>query len=306
MDGNISQYYLELSNKPVRFEAVNQLTNVFFDDSNKDVFAVRSGGVMGVVVKSPNNEGKPLNFRMEDHGPVLSIKFSLDHKVLAVQRTNNSVEFMNFDGNKVDSEYSQSCKKNSNVLGFVWTYINEVALITDHGIELYMHLKTTSTSVQWFVWCSFNKIALLASAHGSQLQPVLFKPGSISKLPKVETEPGRMALERDLTLATLYGVPAVLILRHQSGPHTAEVHVYTINGPGQALVKSHVLKLGLSGRFAINVVDDLILVHHQVCIYIVLYQISTKGKPKKRYMFLSLVVTIDIRSQHISGFSIAN
>lgn len=28
---------LELSNNPVRFEAVNQLTNVFFDDSNKHV-----------------------------------------------------------------------------------------------------------------------------------------------------------------------------------------------------------------------------------------------------------------------------
>jgi hypothetical protein len=77
-------------------------------------------------------------------------------------------------------------------------------------------------------------------------------------------EPGRMALERDVTLSTLYDVPAVLILRHQSGPQSAEVHVHTLSGPGQAPVKTHVLKLGLSGRFAINIVDDLILVHHQV------------------------------------------
>jgi hypothetical protein len=34
-----SDYYLELSENPVRFEAVNQLTNVFFDDSNKHVSA---------------------------------------------------------------------------------------------------------------------------------------------------------------------------------------------------------------------------------------------------------------------------
>lgn len=73
-----------------------------------------------------------------------------------------------------------------------------------------------------------------------------------------------MALERDVTLGTLYDTPAILILRHQSGPHTAEVHIHLINGPGQAPVKSHVLKLGLSGRFAINIVDDLVLVHHQV------------------------------------------
>lgn len=79
-------------------------------------------------------------------------------------------------------------------------------------------------------------------------------------------EPARMALERDVTLSTLYGVPAVMILRHQSEPQTAEVHVHTLNGPGQAPVKTHVLKLGVSGRFAINIVDDLILVHHQVCI----------------------------------------
>lgn len=77
-----------------------------------------------------------------------------------------------------------------------------------------------------------------------------------------------MALERDVTLATLYNIPAVLILRHQSGPSTAEVHIHTLNGPGHAPVKSHVLKLGQSGRFAINVVDDIILVHHQVNILI--------------------------------------
>lgn len=29
--------YLELSNNPIRFEAVGQLTNVFFDDSNRQV-----------------------------------------------------------------------------------------------------------------------------------------------------------------------------------------------------------------------------------------------------------------------------
>lgn len=152
---------------------------------------------MGVVVKNANESLNAINFRMEDHGPVLSIKFSLDHKVLAVQRKNNSVEFMNFDGSSLDTEYSQSCKKNSNILGFVWSSNIEVAFITDHGVELYLvipekkilkHLKTTPATVQWFVWCSLNKIALLASAHGSQLVPVMIKQGTISKMPKVESK----------------------------------------------------------------------------------------------------------------------
>lgn len=161
------------------------------------MFAVRSGGVMGVVVKCPSEKDTTLSFRMEDHGSVISIKFSLDKRILAVQRTSTSVEFMNFSGQIDGTEYSQSCKKNSNILGFIWTQENEVAFITDHGIELYLvlrekrslkQLKTVSATVQWFVWCSYNKIALLASAHGSHLQPFVFKPGVVSKLPKVESK----------------------------------------------------------------------------------------------------------------------
>lgn len=35
--------YLQLSGNPLRFEAVNQLTNVFFDDSNKEVGTHKKG-----------------------------------------------------------------------------------------------------------------------------------------------------------------------------------------------------------------------------------------------------------------------
>ena len=87
----------------------------------------------------------------------------------------------------------------------------------------------------------------------------------------VLAEPGRMALERDVTLATLYGTPAVLILRHYANPQPAEVHVHTLNGLSQVPVKTHVLRLALSGRFAINVVDNLIIVHNQVCYFVTIY-----------------------------------
>lgn len=103
---------------------------------------------------------------------------------------------MNFNGTVLEKEYSQATKKNSTLLGFVWSQQNEVALITDHGIELYTiipekrslrHLKTTSATIQWFVWCAKNNIALLASSHGSHLQPVVFKAGAFNKLSKLES-----------------------------------------------------------------------------------------------------------------------
>lgn len=51
---------------------------------------MRSGGATGVVVKGHKDNLK-CSFRMEDKGPVLSIKFSPDLKILSVQRSAHSV-----------------------------------------------------------------------------------------------------------------------------------------------------------------------------------------------------------------------
>lgn len=105
------------------------------------VFTVRSGGVTGVTVNGMD-EAKCTSFRMEDKGPIISIKFSPDHKILAIQRNlegqNATVEFANFkDLVPTNVEYSHTCKwKNAKILGFVWPKANEIAFITDHGIEL--------------------------------------------------------------------------------------------------------------------------------------------------------------------------
>lgn len=157
---NMEEFYLQLSENPIRFDAVSQLTNVFFDDTNGQVlffriikvvffatflnqliflqvFAVRSSGVTGVIVKGPD-QSSCTTFRMEDKGPVISIKFSPDLSVLAIQRSHTSVDFMNFENLiPTTAEYSQNCKwKNGSLLGFVWTKANELAFISDHGIEI--------------------------------------------------------------------------------------------------------------------------------------------------------------------------
>ncbi|XP_067887130.1 regulator of MON1-CCZ1 complex [Heterodontus francisci] len=50
------EHYLELCDSPVQFEKVSAVNNVFFDEANKQVFAVRSGGATGVVVKGPDDK----------------------------------------------------------------------------------------------------------------------------------------------------------------------------------------------------------------------------------------------------------
>ncbi|KAH0952429.1 hypothetical protein HN011_011677 [Eciton burchellii] len=294
--GNSDNYYLELSPDPIRFESVSCLTNVFFDDSKQQVFAVRSGGVTGVLVKGPNQN---LNFRMDDKGPVISIKFSSDMNILAIQRTSSSVEFVNYSPvSGLDHiEYSQSCKgKNTTILGFVWTHGTEILVVTDHGVELFhvnpekrsvRALKCLSLGINWFVFCPKSYLVLLSSGTvGNQIQALHITSGNLHKLTKFEIEhtvpkPGKLAIsERDVALAVLYGTPCIILLRHQPGINrsmgTAFVYIYTIHKM-MTIKKSHMLKLDISGRFAINVVDNLIIVHHQASKTSMIFDIMLSG-----------------------------
>ncbi|KAG1694155.1 Regulator of MON1-CCZ1 complex [Nymphon striatum] len=262
------QYFLHLSTNPVRFEPVSKVTDVFFDDANQQVFAVRSGGVTGVIVKGPD-EKSSYSFRMEDKGLVISIKFSPDQKILAMQRSQRTVEFVNFNGHDIDSiEYSQTCKgKTTKILGFAWTYLNEVIFITDHGIELYQvipekrilkSIKSFSVTVNWFVYLPENGLLILSSGIlGNIMQPFLFKPGAVFKIAKFEVD------------LPLIPKPAKLCL------HERDVTLATIEGPAK---KTDILKLDLSGRFAINIVDNLIIVHHQESKTSLLFDIKLPGE----------------------------
>lgn len=191
-------YYLELSPNPIRFDAVSQLTNVFFDDSNRQVFAVRSGGATGIVVKGPQSQSDTHSFCMDDKGPIRSIKFTADNRVLAVQRTDTEVDFIEFVPERSQPRQPiETCThrgKSGQIFGFVWIGAREVAVISSGGIELLtVHterkqiktVKSLSVSVEWFSWSSQSNLTVLATNGGQILLPVLLKPGTITKLPKL-------------------------------------------------------------------------------------------------------------------------
>ncbi|RXM36082.1 hypothetical protein EOD39_12265 [Acipenser ruthenus] len=276
------EHYLELCGNPVQFENASSVNNVFFDEANKQVFAVRSGGATGVVVKGPDDKST-VAFRMDDKGEVKCIKFSFGNKILAVQRTSKSVEFINFIPDLLHLEYSQECKtKNASILGFCWTNWNEIVFITDQGIEFYQVLpdkrslklqKSQSINVNWYMYCPVTSVILLSTTVlGNVLQPFFFRSGTMSKISKFEIElpvvskPAKLSLsERDIAMATIYGQLYVMYLKH---------HSRTVNNPGAEVVlyhlpregtckKMHVLKLNTTGKFALNVVDNLVVVHHQ-------------------------------------------
>ncbi|XP_011843476.1 PREDICTED: uncharacterized protein C18orf8 homolog isoform X2 [Mandrillus leucophaeus] len=242
-------YYLELCERPVQFEKANPVNCVFFDEANKQVFAVRSGGATGVVVKGPDDRN-PISFRMDDKGEVKCIKFSLENKILAVQRTSKTV-----------------------------------VLPEKRSLKL---LKSHSLNVNWYMYCPESAVILLSTTVlENVLQPFHFRAGTMSKLPKFEielpaapksTKPSLS--ERDIAMATVYGQLYVLFLRHHSRASNstgAEVVLYHLPREG-ACKKMHILKLNRTGKFALNVVDNLVVVHHQDTETSVIFDIKLRGE----------------------------
>uniref|UniRef100_A0A8C2TCD6 Regulator of MON1-CCZ1 n=1 Tax=Coturnix japonica TaxID=93934 RepID=A0A8C2TCD6_COTJA len=235
--------------------------------------------------------------RMEDKGEVKCIKFSLGNKILAVQRTSKSVDFLNFIPDSPQIEYTQECKmKNANILGFCWTSSTEIVFITDQGIEFYQVLpekrslkllKNQSINVNWYMYCPESSVILLSTTVlGNVLQPFYFKSGTMSKLSKFEIElpvapkSSKLSLsERDIAMATIYGQLYVLYLRHHSRTSNstgAEVVLYHLPREGPCK-KTHILKLNRTGKFALNVVDNLVVVHHQDTETSVIFDIKLRG-----------------------------
>ncbi|XP_063585002.1 regulator of MON1-CCZ1 complex-like isoform X2 [Penaeus indicus] len=289
--------YLELSNHPIRFEPVSKVTNVFFDDTSKEVLSVRAGGTLGVVVRGV---GRDHTFRMEDRGTISSLKFSPDHTVLAVQRNKNSVELLSYNDGEIGSGCVQECRaKGANLLGFIWTNNDDLVLVTNSGVEFYQvakdrvavrHIRSYNIPCSWFVWsteCCLLLLCIGAAPTTSTLQPFTFKPGQSNKLAKFEVEvssgssthsQGVTLGERDVCVGVIYGAVSICVLRHPSTPTiAAHLDVYSQNKDG-VFRRSHICRLELTGRFAVNIVDSLIIVHHQASKTSLLFDIQLGGE----------------------------
>ncbi|KAK6623931.1 hypothetical protein RUM43_004763 [Polyplax serrata] len=316
------QHFIYLSKNPVKFAPVSKVNNAFFDDSNKQVFTVRSGGVTGVQVQGPTEE-LCQSFRMADKGPVVSIKLSPKQNVLAVQRSNFQLEFMNLKGKELDEvEYVHGSKNTSaNIHGFIWTNSDELLLVTDQGIELIQVipekrslkvLKSISNNINWFVSCPVSSIVFLALGPAStNMLPISYaQSGSLTKLPKFQVDPpgtptkGKL-LEKYVTVAILYGNTSLLVLHHPTqvsshGSSSSQIVIYTVHRVLQTTRKTHILHLQCSGFFAISTVDNLILVHHQGSSSTLLFDIGGDSDGSDIMNVMPLVHPTSIRPCTIS------
>ncbi|GMP41199.1 hypothetical protein CsSME_00011380 [Camellia sinensis var. sinensis] len=113
--GALSHVYIQYP--PLRC-SIPGARGLFYDDGNKllvsptsdQVFTWKTSPFAPLVASTsfPVNEG-----------PIISIRYSLDAKVLAIQRSNHEIQFWN---RETGTTFSQMCKSESeSILGFFWT-----------------------------------------------------------------------------------------------------------------------------------------------------------------------------------------
>lgn len=187
--------------------------------------------------------------------------------------------------------YSQVTRtKNSKILGFIWVDSTNLVMITDLSVELYhidasknrsRFIKSFQSASNWFVYqpnlnegqsLEYSVLMVSTGFAGNSIQPYLFNRGQIFKLERFIVDGiGRgveklILSEQSITIAYIYGFVRLLVLQHESlnlKSRGAQILIYTLDQESYITTKTHTLDLDINGRFAINVIDNLVIAHDQ-------------------------------------------
>ncbi|XP_014249650.1 regulator of MON1-CCZ1 complex [Cimex lectularius] len=275
-------FCLRLSSNMITFQGVSKslLTNVCFDECNIQVFSILSGqDTTEVTVRSPYCDFCT-NFSIEEKGRVMSIKFSPDQEILALQRTPSTIEFFTFKEKKVHKEFSQSFK-GVTLLGYMWSSVNDLIVVMNTGIKLFkIDAKSCTVSASknslnlsagWYTYHSLSGLLLVKVLElGKPAQLLQIRKGQISKLTAFDLYSdsdykGLSNIDRDdVIIGIVYNKPRILFVNYRTTNTMAqaEVIVRTLINANEVKV-TNVLRINSGGRFGLNVVDNLIIVHNQ-------------------------------------------
>lgn len=299
-DSQVMLGLLKLS-RPVQFEPVGQVTTVFFDDRNQQVFSVRSGGATGVFVRGPGPGSSLVSCRISDQGPVVSIKLSPGQDVLGVQRAKNSVEFIRLGAGAGgeytrEDEFSQQARvKNCVILGFFWTSASEVVLITDMGLELFSvnperrsckFLRATSVGVAWYCTSPTSSFLVTAARVDTKtLQVWSLRSSTCYKLGQVDLPCS--VLDKEVSLLEVCGACLLRVNMREEG-EVQTINLYTLTT--EQVNWSHTLSgLACPGSVAVQTLDNLLLVHSQTQASTWLYDLHLQGQPHPLHPGVTLV-----------------
>lgn len=282
--GALSHVYVQYP--PLRCN-VPGVVALHYDDGNKLLLASTSNQIFSWHANQFTSAGTP-NVVTINEGPVLSIRYSLDGKIIGVQRSQQEVEFINRETSKV---FSLRCKVESEcILGFFWTDCPtcDIVLVKTSGLDLYSlqvelnslkYVETRRLNVSWYVYTHESRLVLLASGMQCKtLTGFQFSAGGIIRLPKFDATITKAEVNKkpvlgpeDVQIATMYGRIYCL----QVDRVGMQLHLYRFYR--DAVVHQGSLPI-YSTKVAINIVDNVLLVHQVDAKVVLLYDIFADSK----------------------------
>ncbi|KAK4404977.1 Regulator of MON1-CCZ1 complex [Sesamum angolense] len=255
---------------------------LFYDDGNKLILSLTSNQVFSWKTAPYNPYAAPSSDPISE-GPVLSIRYSLDLKLLAIQRSSHEIQIWN---KETGDTFSQKCRPESeSILGFFWTDCPtcDIVFVKTSGLELFscnagsrsLHLvETKKLNISWFIYTHESRLVLLASGMqcksftGYQLSSagIVRLPRFEMVMAKSEANDKPILAAEDVHIITVYGRIYCL----QFDRVAMLLHSYRFYR--DAVVPQGSLPI-YSNRIAVSVVDNILLVHQVEAKVVIIYDI---------------------------------
>ncbi|XP_011625281.1 uncharacterized protein C18orf8 isoform X1 [Amborella trichopoda] len=280
--GALSHVYIQYP--PLRC-SIPGARGFFYDDGNKLLISPTTDQVFSWQVSRYASCDAPSSDSVSE-GPVLSIRYSLDGNIIAIQRSNNEIEFRN---QGTGSTFNHRCRSD-HILGFFWTDCPtcDIVIIKSSGVDMCSYepqlnalrlVDSKRLNVSWYVHTHESRLVLLASGmQCKSLTGFQFSSGGIIRLPRFDITMARaeanqkpVLLAEDVHIATIYGriyciqVDQVGMLLHfyrfyrDAVVHQGSLPIYSI-------------------KVAVSVVDNVLLVHQVDAKVVLLYDIFTDSR----------------------------
>ncbi|KAJ6425742.1 hypothetical protein OIU84_026341 [Salix udensis] len=282
--GGLSHVYIQ--HPPLRCNVPGS-RGLFYDDGNKLLLSPTSDQVFSWKAVPFDPHVSPTSDSISE-GPILSIRYSLDAKIIAIQRSSLEIQFFH---RETGQNFCHNCKPESDsILGFFWTDCPQCdfVLVKTSGLDLLAYdadskslhvVETKKLNVSWYVYTHESRLVLLASGmqcktfNGFQLSSA-----GIVRLPKFEMVMAKseanskpVLADEDVYIATIYGRIYCL----QIDRVAMLLHSYRFYR--DAVVQQGSLPI-YSNKVAVSVVDNVLLIHQVGAKVIILYDIFADSR----------------------------
>ncbi|KAL0359398.1 UNVERIFIED_CONTAM: Regulator of MON1-CCZ1 complex [Sesamum angustifolium] len=242
---------------------------LFYDDGNKLILSLTSNQVFSWKTAPYNPYAAPSSDPISE-GPVLSIRYSLDLKLLAIQRSSHEIQIWN---KETGDTFSQKCRPESeSILGFFWTDCPtcDIVFVKTSGLELFscnagsrsLHLvETKKLNISWFIYTHESRLVLLASGMqcksftGYQLSSagIVRLPRFEMVMAKSEANDKPILAAEDIHIITVWQDYCLQFDRVAMLLHSYRFYRDAVVPQGSLPIYSN--------RIAVSVVDKFLLVH---------------------------------------------